>query len=376
MLAKVAVLHEGNEPDRSAAQRAESLRSDDMYPVQVTDAVLELVVQTNNTTGNPEISRDFVNIINNQENPPELSALQERRDEIRDHVTNTFSYYGEFYARQGCVQICVKPRSVKLLFELFEDCVSGEITKKLNPVEELIRGIKNFETYKQNVVLYQDHYDSVMNAIASQIRQQFKDRGFTFENESTIPRAELSQKGTILVRVPCPSMHERDQFENTFKSGYMNDLFKPLEDILTAAYGEKCVSLKAHVDDGTHVISEISTTVGRLNENTSEATKLMVPAVSLNEIGFDDEEEKRSVCGSVKPWKIVRKIFGAAYELFGSNKTCRFYPLTSKHICVLNFNRECINHISMDLNGLFMVKKKLLLFQKKRMSIAMPGFQS
>ncbi|KAH3898201.1 hypothetical protein DPMN_022422 [Dreissena polymorpha] len=187
-LAQVAVLHKGNEPAQSTEQRTEPLCSVDMYPVQVTDAVLELVVQTNNTTGNARISRDFVNMVNNQEDSSEPSALRERRHEIRAHVANTFSYYGDFYAKQGCVQICVKPRSVKLLFELFEDCVSGEITKKLKPVEKLIRGITNFEAYKQEVVLYQDHYDSVMNDIASQIRQQFKDRGFTFENESTIPR--------------------------------------------------------------------------------------------------------------------------------------------------------------------------------------------
>ncbi|XP_052262308.1 uncharacterized protein LOC127866051 [Dreissena polymorpha] len=257
-IAKVAILHEGNEQEQSTEQRTQPLRPVDMYPVQVTEAVLELVVQTNNTTGNARISRDLVNIVNNQEVSSEPSVLRERRDEIIAHVINTFSYYGEFYARQGCVQICVKPRTVKLLFELFEDCVSGEITKKLKPVEELIRGFTNFETYTQEIVLYQDHYDTIMNEIASQIRQQFKDRGFTLENESIIPRVELSQKGTILVRVQCPSVDERDQFDNTFQSGYMNKLFEPLEEILSAAYGENSVSLKAHAIDGTPVISEIA----------------------------------------------------------------------------------------------------------------------
>ena len=65
--------------------------------INISEAVLELVVQTNNTTGNARISRDLVNIVNNQEVSSEPSVLRERRDEIIAHVTNTFSYYGGLY---------------------------------------------------------------------------------------------------------------------------------------------------------------------------------------------------------------------------------------------------------------------------------------
>ncbi|XP_052262338.1 uncharacterized protein LOC127866056 [Dreissena polymorpha] len=315
-LAQVAVLHKGNEPAQSTEQRTEPLCSVDMYPVQVTDAVLELVVQTNNTTGNARISRDFVNMVNNQEDSSEPSALRERRHEIRAHVANTFSYYGDFYAKQGCVQICVKPRSVKLLFELFEDCVSGEITKKLKPVEKLIRGITNFEAYKQEVVLYQDHYDSVMNDIASQIRQQFEDRGLTLANESTVPKVELSANSTILIRVPCPSEDDRDQFEDTFKSGKTTDLFKSLEDLLRDAYREPDISLKAKVDDRKNATSKIAGSFGGHYQHTHEESPKAECTFSLYDTGSVDRQEKQ---GSPDVDRVPTTV-GESIEAEGSKK--------------------------------------------------------
>ncbi|XP_052260605.1 uncharacterized protein LOC127864773 isoform X2 [Dreissena polymorpha] len=294
MIEKVVSIRDGNVSDAANTIGVDARdhgtdQRNEPFPleVQVTDVVIEM------DPGTARMSRDIVNVINNQEDSDGPNPLRERGEEIISTFTKTFSYYGDFFARQGCVQICVKPRSIKLLFELFEDCVRGEITQKLQTVEESIRCIHGFENYKPEAVLYQDHYDSVMNDLASQIRQQFEDRGLTLENESAVPKVELSANSTILIRVPCPSEDDRDQFVNTFKSGKTTDLFKSLEDLLRNAYREPDISLKAKVDDRKNATSKIAGSFGGHYQHTHEESPKAEFSFSLYDTGSVDREEKQ-----------------------------------------------------------------------------------
>ncbi|XP_052285405.1 uncharacterized protein LOC127881526 isoform X3 [Dreissena polymorpha] len=241
-----------DEPGRDSDEHVLPPRPEDKYQqMQVPEAVIEIAVQNTDQTRNVQVARDIVNVINSHDEGVASIAGNDNREKIRDTVQQTFSYYGEFYARQGCIQIRVKPKTIKHLFKLFEDCVSGEITKQLKPIEDIIRSIRNCENYRQNAVLYNDHYDSVMNDIASQMCRLLRARGLTLPNDDTLPKVNLSPDGNILVRVACPSMNERDEYANAITDGKFKFLFRTLEDNCRNAFEAPDIVLNATVLERT-----------------------------------------------------------------------------------------------------------------------------
>ncbi|KAH3824337.1 hypothetical protein DPMN_126172 [Dreissena polymorpha] len=77
----------------------------------------------------------------------------------------------------------------------------------------------------------------------------FGARGISLPNESAAPHVELSEKGTILVRVAFPSTHERDEYENAIKDGILNDSFRQLEVNLRDAFELPGLTLNASVSE-------------------------------------------------------------------------------------------------------------------------------
>ncbi|XP_052285404.1 uncharacterized protein LOC127881526 isoform X2 [Dreissena polymorpha] len=248
----ITSFRDADEPGRDSDEHVLPPRPEDKYQqMQVPEAVIEIAVQNTDQTRNVQVARDIVNVINSHDEGVASIAGNDNREKIRDTVQQTFSYYGEFYARQGCIQIRVKPKTIKHLFKLFEDCVSGEITKQLKPIEDIIRSIRNCENYRQNAVLYNDHYDSVMNDIASQMCRLLRARGLTLPNDDTLPKVNLSPDGNILVRVACPSMNERDEYANAITDGKFKFLFRTLEDNCRNAFEAPDIVLNATVLERT-----------------------------------------------------------------------------------------------------------------------------
>ncbi|KAH3824339.1 hypothetical protein DPMN_126174 [Dreissena polymorpha] len=216
---------QGYDPsNRSVPPRSVSSK----YPIAIPEFTVEIEISGCDGAELHSVSERVVNSINSTDG----QEMDSQNRQIKNTCDNTFTSFGAYYARQGCIQIVVRPRSVNAMFQLLKDCINGNLTKSLQPLQELIRTFSGCQNYTQEVVLYKDNYDYVMDNIALQLTKQITVSDTVIRPKHKI-RAEVSEPGRILLHMECHSAGDRAAFKFAIEAGKM----QPTLDVLKTELG-------------------------------------------------------------------------------------------------------------------------------------------
>ncbi|XP_052212010.1 uncharacterized protein LOC127831064 [Dreissena polymorpha] len=171
--------------------------------------------------------RELTNIINNTDEPEGYEPLFRDRNAVRNAFDQVFSDYGEFLAQSGCIRIVVRPREISKFFCLLNACVEGDLTPKLKPVQDIVRGIPGFEQFEYEVVLYRDHYTCVMDNLAGKVIKELKAKGFT-SKPTRSDKVDTSDQETVLLTVACHSSSD----SRACRNAVLDDCLQPTFDVL------------------------------------------------------------------------------------------------------------------------------------------------
>ncbi|KAH3817744.1 hypothetical protein DPMN_119299 [Dreissena polymorpha] len=215
------------------------------YPITLPAIPIEIEIRGCKPPQNQRISEVIVNTINGN-CVPDIS--QETREIIKTAFSNAISSFGEYRARQGCIQLLVRPNTIEDVFSLFNECVNGNLSEKLKQVQDLLRTLPGWEEYEQEIVLYKENYDLVMDSIAKQLVHEIQLQGYSFPPKRNITVNE-SEQGSILLNVACYSPEDRKAFTHAVRQGQLKHTLDVLEQNLKRICAN--VSLNTRLIDDT-----------------------------------------------------------------------------------------------------------------------------
>ncbi|KAH3817739.1 uncharacterized protein LOC127880656 isoform X2 [Dreissena polymorpha] len=217
------------------------------YPaklINVMPIVIEIAVTgCGDWRKHSRLIKELTNIINNTDEPADYEPLFRDRNAVRTAFDQVFSRFGEFHAQSGCIQLVVSSREISKFFCLLNECVEGDLTSKLKPVQDIVRGIPGFEQFEYEVVLYRDHYTCVMDNLAGQLLKEIEAKGLTLKPTRSV-KVDTFDQETVRLTVACHSLSDRHACRNAFLDERLQPTFDVLQQQLKYVYPDMSLSAR------------------------------------------------------------------------------------------------------------------------------------
>lgn len=135
-----------------------------------TETDVEILVQNCNKDKEKKLSQILVKLID-EKIQERTDLVEELSNEDMAKLREAVAEAVEMFLTNGrkitstenkCVLVRVQCLSVGSLAALFRDCISGELTNQLKPIEKAIRGLKGYEEVNLVAIIYEGEFWKVM----------------------------------------------------------------------------------------------------------------------------------------------------------------------------------------------------------------------